>query len=192
MLLGMIALHLQEESLNILKRCLYTVLILISGLFCLTACQPTSPAVSPLIPTLPSVALTDLEIVTGQTVFVPAYAEIFYGSAEDTLPLTTTLAIHNSDPTHTIVVSSIRYYDTDGTLAKDYVDTPIQLKPMATTAVVVEPQTSSSGWGSNFLVVWGSEAPVYEPVIEAVMVSRRGAEGVSFISEGRVLTKTGP
>ncbi|NJR12673.1 DUF3124 domain-containing protein [bacterium] len=156
------------------------VLLLLAG------CQTATPNTAPLIPTLPPVALTDLSIVTGQTVFVPAYAEIFYGSDDDTLPLTTTLAIHNADPRHTIVVSSIRYYDTDGTLVREYVETPIELKPMATTAIVVEPPTTSGGWGTNFLVEWGAETPVYAPVIEAVMVSRQGTEGVSFISEGRV------
>lgn len=175
-------------------------LMLISAVM-LAACQPTP--IDATTPTPRAIAtqtlavtaqtpMTTLSLVTGQTVFVPAYAEVFYGSDEHTLPLTTTLAIHNADPTHEILVTSIRYYDTDGTLVRQYVETPLRLKPMATKAVVIEPKEGSGGWGANFLVDWGAEQPVYEPVIEAVMVSRQGTEGVSFISEGRVLTEKAP
>lgn len=162
--------------------------IIIVSVIVLMGCQTPPPSKGSIIPTLPPAPVTDLDIVMGQTVFVPAYAEVFYGSADETLPLTTTLAIHNSDPSNAIVVSSVRYYNTEGVLVREYVETPIQLKPMATTAIVIEPQ-GGGGWGANFLVEWGAQTPVYEPVIEAVMVSRQGTEGVSFISEGRVLTE---
>jgi hypothetical protein len=169
------------------------LIALIGSLLMLAGCYTEAPTPGvPATPTTPPVVISDLDIVTGQTVFVPAYAEIFYGSADETLALTTTLAIHNSDPENAIVVSSIRYYDTDGTLVRDYVEAPIRLKPMATTAIVVEAQAGNGGWGTNFLVEWGAETPVFEPVIEAVMTSRQGTEGVSFISEGRVLTETMP
>jgi hypothetical protein len=155
----------------------------------LVGCQPNTPPnipTTPIIPTLPAAPLTDLDIVKGQRVFVPAYAEIFYGSADDTLPLTTTLAIHNSDLTHAIVVSSVRYYNTEGALVREYVETPIELSAMATHAIVIEPR-EGSGWGANFIVEWAAQEAVYEPIIEAVMVSRQGTEGVSFISPGRVI-----
>jgi hypothetical protein len=63
---------------------------------------------------------------------------------------------------------------------------------MATTGFVIESSDTTGGWGTNFLVEWGAETPVHEPVIEAIMISSRGTEGVSFISEGRVVSEQRP
>src|SRR5688572_15361188 len=109
-----------------MTRRLIISLIAILSVIVLTGCQTNTPNTAPLIPTLPPASFTDLDSVMGQLVFVPAYAEVFYGSADDTLPLTTTLAIHNSDPSHAIVVSSVRYYNTEGVLVREYVETPIE------------------------------------------------------------------
>jgi hypothetical protein len=137
------------------------------------------------------ISLTDLQIVTGQLVFVPAYSEIAWVNATTTIDLTATLAIHNTDPDTPIIIKSVRYYDTNGNLVRDFVTSPVSLQPLATTGFVVAAGEAGSGWGTNFLVEWGAESAVYEPVIEAVMVSRQGNEGISFISVGRVVSETG-
>ncbi len=138
------------------------------------------------------VAPADLEVVTGQLVFVPAYAAVGWLDANNTIRLTATLAIHNADLTHPIVIRSVRYYDTAGVLVREFVETPVQLPPLATTGFVVPATDDEAGWGTNFLVEWSAATSVYEPVIEAVMVSQRGSEGISFISPGRVLTEQRP
>ncbi|MFN8371817.1 MAG: DUF3124 domain-containing protein [Anaerolineae bacterium] len=157
-----------------------------------SGCSEASTQSPSTPPTLSANDVAVLHIVTGQTVFVPAYSEIFYGGEGQLLELTTTLAIHNTDLEHEIIVRSVRYYDTDGTLVREYIESPLALSPMATTGFVVEAQNTSGGWGANFMVEWGAEAPVYQPVIEAVMISNRGTEGVSFISEGRVVSEQVP
>jgi hypothetical protein len=153
--------------------------------------RPAPGQIGP-IPTLPPAQLGDLNIVTGQMVFVPAYSEIAWVSASNTLELTATLAIHNTDPDDSIIIRSARYYDTAGNLVRDFVQAPVELPPLATTGFVIPAGESEGGWGTNFLVEWGAETAVYEPVIEAVMVSQRGAEGVSFISPGRVVSEAMP
>lgn len=156
----------------------------------LAACSPPPAAqgLNPL-PTLSVTDIADLDIVSGQTVFVPAYSEIFFGSAENAMALTATLAIHNADPDDPIIVQSVRYYDTDGNLVREFVEQPTRLGPMATVGFVVAAGEVRGGWGTNFLVEWVADRPVYEPVVEAVMISNRGTEGVSFISEGRVVSE---
>jgi len=166
----------------------YRLMVLLT-LLSLVACDTAPSQLASPLPTLSSHELVDLNIVMGQTVFVPAYSEIFYGSTNDLLELTATLAIHNSDPDDLILITSVRYYDTDGNLVREFVTAPVQLNPMATTGFVIDGSDTPAGWGANFLVEWGAEHPVYEPVIEAVMVSRRGTEGVSFISPGRVVSE---
>lgn len=135
---------------------------------------------------------SDLQIVTGQIVYVPAYSEIFYGDALQTMELAVTLAIHNSDTDAPIIIQSVEYFDTDGNLVRDYISDPVEIPPLATTGFVVEDRDNSGGWGSNFLVEWGAEQPVYEPVIEAIMISTQGTHGISLISTGRVVHQTIP
>lgn len=149
--------------------------------------QAVAPAI-PSAPTLSADQLVDLDIVTGQLVFVPAYSEIVSDSSP-TLRLATTLAIHNTDIDDPIIIQSVRYYDTDGDLLREFISSPVQLRPLATAGFFVPTDDTTGGWGANFLVEWVAEKPVYEPVIEAVMVSSRGTEGVSFISQGRVISE---
>jgi hypothetical protein len=159
---------------------LFTLIVL-----ALVGCQPAAaPTIQPLA-TVPAERAAALRIVTGQTVFVPAYSEIV--AVKPALQLYVTLAVHNTDLRHPIIIKSVRYYNTSGDLVRDFVQSPTQLNPMATTGFTID--DDSGGWGANFLVEWGAEEPVYEPVIEAIMVSRRGTEGVSFISLGRVVSE---
>lgn len=131
-----------------------------------------------------------LQVVEGQLIYVPAYSEIFFGSSSATRALTVTLAIHNTDPTHGIVVNSVGYYDTEGSLVQQYVPEPLRIGPMATFGFVVDSADQRGGWGANFLVEWVAEEAVYEPIVEAVMVSTQGTEGISFISPGRIISQS--
>ncbi len=168
------------------------VLAVLMGSLLVAGCGSPAPQAVQSLPTLSPAEVNNLAIVMGQLVFVPAYSEIFYGVASQTLELTTTLAIHNTDLENPIIVRSVRYYDTDGDLVREYIEQPVQLDPMATIGFVVEARDTRGGWGANFLVEWGAEIPVHEPVIEAIMVSSRGTEGVSFISLGRVVSEQRP
>lgn len=154
----------------------------------LTACGSDDAA--PANEVVQPVNARELQIVTGQTVYVPAYSEIFVHSADQTSKLTVTLAIHNSDTDTPIIIRSVRYFDTGGKLVRDYIDEPVSVPPLATAGFVVEEGDTSGGWGANFLVEWGAEEPVYEPVIEAVMISTSSAVGLSMISPGRVVSQT--
>lgn len=172
------------KKLRVIGRVLTSLLMLP---FLLAACEtPQSRGISP-VATLPPDQSIDLEIVDGQLVFVPAYSEIFYDEGDQVIGLTITLAIHNTDMDHPIVISSVKYFDTNGTLIREFVDQPLLLNAMATTGFLVTESDVSGGWGSNFLVEWGAEQPVHEPVIEAIMISVRGMDSLSFVSPGRVL-----
>lgn len=124
---------------------------------------PTSPPLRTLDGPLRTVA-------TGETVYVPVYSHIYMSGGSEQL-LETTLSVRNTDREHDIVVQSIRYYDTEGTELREYLDAPIVLGPMASTDFLVEERDRSGGSGANFLIDWVAEEPVTEPVIEAVMVA---------------------
>lgn len=135
------------------------------------------------------VSIEDLDIVTGQAIFVPAYSEIFYNN-QSTLDITITLTIHNTDLEHPIIITSVRYYDTNGNLVHKYIEQPHQLAPMATHSIVIAGDDKRGGVGANFIVEWVAETGVYEPVVEAIMVSTSGQQGISFMSPGRVISQT--
>ncbi len=160
-------------------------------LLLLAGCGAPAPQAVPPQSTLPP-SSAELTIVTGQTVFVPAYSHIFYGSSQQTMNMAITLAIHNTDPDTPIIIRSVRYYDTEGNLVQDFVAQPVALGPLATTGFLVPENDLSGGWGANFMVEWGAEQAVYEPVVEAVMINASAGWGASFVSEGRVVSEQLP
>ena len=129
-----------------------------------------------------------IEIVDGQTVYVPVYSHIYADGGRPHL-LETTLSIRNLDPKRAISIKSVKYFDTKGLLIKKYLDGKMRLGPLETTAFLVEKRDTSGGSGANFIVVWDAEEPVYEPLVEAIMVGFSENNSISFTSPGRALVK---
>lgn len=134
-----------------------------------------------------TVARGDLSIVTGQKLYVPAYSEVYSESGDKTWNMTVTLSIRNTNMDKPIFIGSVKYFDTNGQLITEYVESPLLLAPLATTEIVIARGDSRGGTGANFIVGWGAEEPVYEPVVEAVMISTAGTQGLSLVSPARVL-----
>jgi hypothetical protein len=127
----------------------------------------------------------------GQTLYVPAYSHIYYYSKQHRILLAITLSIRNTDPTHPITITSVRYYDTPGQLIKEYLERPLLLRPLESTEFVVEERDTRGGTGANFIVEWIAEERVSDPIVEAVMISS-GTQGISFVSPGRVIRGKNP
>jgi hypothetical protein len=143
-------------------------------------------------PTPEPVLIHDLDIASGQTIFVPAYSEMYYASNGRTLELAVTLAVHNTDFTNAIILTSARYYNGDGLVVQEYLPQPLTLGPLASTEFFVETRPESGGVGTNFVVEWVAEQPVYEPIVEAIMLSTTSSQGISFTSPGRVIRQISP
>ena len=123
----------------------------------------------------------------GQVLYVPVYSHIFHRAEDRTFDLTATLSIRNASPTGGITIQEVDYFDSAGTILKSYVDRPRGLGPLASTYVVIEERDRTGGVGANFIVTWYAERPVTPPVVEAVMISTQGGQGVSFVSPARVI-----
>lgn len=153
----------------------------------LTAC--TSPSKPP--PTsahLKTVTLDNtVTIIAGQTVYVPVYSHIYTWRQDLTMDLTATLSVRNTDLTHSIIIASVNYYDSDGKLIRNYLEQPIELGSLAATNFVVDREDTSGGAGASFIVEWVAQQQVSIPVIESVMINTSGNQGISFISPGRVI-----
>ncbi len=135
-----------------------------------------------------TIAIQDLDIATGQTIFVPAYSEVRYAANGRTTDLAVTLSVHNTDFTNAIILTSVRYYNTQGELVREYLPEPLSLGPLASADFFVEEGDQGSGVGTNFIVEWVAEEPVYEPIVETLMLSVY-TRGLSFTSPGRVISQ---
>jgi hypothetical protein len=132
-------------------------------------------------PPLPAEALRE-----GHTVYVPVYSHVYAERGRPYL-LTATLSIRNTDPKHPITLVSVRFYDSDGKLIKEYLDKPAELKAMASTRYIITEGDDTGGSGANFLVKWKSQTKVNPPLVEGVMIGTRSGQGISFVSRGQVI-----
>lgn len=181
-----------EKAMSAKRSC--NLWLFVGALVLMLACAACDmpPAALPVTPTVGApVDVQDLDIVSGQTIYVPAYGRIYHTRGGRTMDLTVTLTVHNADPTHDIILTMVRYHGADGRVVADYLPEPVRLGPLAATEFLVEAGTHDAGIGTNFLVEWVSDDPVYEPVIEAIMLNTDSNQGVSFTSPGRVVSQTG-
>lgn len=158
----------------------------------LAACS-ASPSPPPVTTELKTVTIDEsLSLVAGATIYVPVYSYIYMMSQGQTMDLTATLSIRNTDSSQPIVIRSIEYYDGTGALVRTYLEQPVELNALAATEFVVEQTDNSGGAGASFLVEWVAQSTVSEPVVEAIMINTRGNQGLSFVSQGRVIRSLNP
>lgn len=140
-----------------------------------------------VLPPLPLFADQPPGLTKGQMIYVPAYSHIYSGNKERPFLLTVTLSIRNIDPKHSIAITLVDYYETQGKLLKKYLDEPKILKPMESLRYVIPQNDKSGGSGANFIVKWKADTSVNPPIVESVMIGTQRQQGVSFTSRGRVI-----
>ena len=121
----------------------------------------------------------------GQTIYVPAYSHIYSGNRESPFLLTVTLSIRNIDPRHSLKVTAVDYYETQGKLLKKFLDASLVLKPLESIRYVVPQEDKTGGSGANFIVEWVSDNLVNPPIVETIMIGTQRQQGVSFTSRGQ-------
>jgi len=129
----------------------------------------------------------DFQIVQGQTIYVPIYSQIYHHNRQEVFYLAATLSIRNTDLNNSLIVTSVRYYDSNGKLVKQYLENPIQINALSSTDFFVTRDDTSGGLGANFIVEWVAATEISEPIVEAVMIGTDFQQGISFISPGRVI-----
>jgi len=128
---------------------------------------------------------SEVRLSKGQTVYVPAYSNVFSGPKNRPFQLAATLSIRNPDLAAAFRVTAIDYYDTSGKLVRRYLEKPLVVAPLASTYVHVPESDASGGFGASFIVRWDAEKVINAPVIECVMIGATSGQGISFISPGR-------
>lgn len=127
--------------------------------------------------------------VKGQTVYIPSYANVISGPPiYMVVPLRANLVIHNTDPAHSITIDHIDEYNTEGQKVSSYLTAPVTLNPLGAMRVVVKKsKKETEGLGANFIIQWHAEKKVAEPIIDCLIIGSLGAQGFSFITQGRII-----
>jgi len=126
----------------------------------------------------------------GQTIYVPAYTHVYYTPQGKRFPLTTTLAVHNTDPDTAISITSVRYYNAQGQMGQEYVTSPVTLGPFSALDLLVKKPDQSPGSGACFVVKWRAAKRVSPPIVECILIGATGQQGISFVTRGRVIAQT--
>ncbi|MCF8365707.1 MAG: DUF3124 domain-containing protein [Bacteroidales bacterium] len=134
-----------------------------------------------------SEVFSNLLLVKGELIYVPVYSDIYGTDVNKKIKLSATLSIRNTDMQNQIIVSIVDYYDTHGKKIRNYLESPVKLKPLQTVSYLVPYNEAEGGVGANFIVEWVSEQEVSEPVVEAVMIGTSSSLGISFVCQGKVL-----
>ncbi|CDM92615.1 MAG: DUF3124 domain-containing protein [Limnospira sp. PMC 1291.21] len=134
-----------------------------------------------------TIDISEIQAIAGQTVYIPVYSHIYFRNTQQAYNLASTLSIRNTDPNSPIIITSVSYYNTDGNLVKNYLDSALKMPPLASMEFFIEQSNTSGGSGANFLVEWVSESAVSEPIMESVMIGVSGTQGLAFTSRGQVI-----
>ncbi len=172
-------------------------LVGLAWLVMLTGCEPFLPEETTALPKRQEASSffypLEGEAPAGEDkeAYVPVYSNIFI-SGGGRLNLAVTLSVRNTDFSHPITISSVRYYNTAGEMIEDYLDVPHVLAPMASTYFFVNQTDTRGGAGANFIVKWSGDPSANLPVIDAVMAGVNGTQGYSFITQGKLIENNKP
>ncbi|MEW5764069.1 MAG: DUF3124 domain-containing protein [Acidobacteriota bacterium] len=130
-----------------------------------------------------------IELSKGQSLYVPVYSHIYWGSTQRQYNLACTLSIRNVDPRHSLVVTHVDYHDTGGKKIRSYLEKPARIPPLGTLEYYIEEKDTQGGSGANFIVRWTSQESMNAPIVQTVMIGVEAAQGISFTCEGRAIAE---
>jgi len=116
--------------------------------------------------------------------YLSIYSEIYSVTEHRSINLTATVSLRNINSKDTIFITKSDYYNTEGTLIRDYHKEPLYLKPLETIEIVIDEKDTHGGSGANFIFEWACPKNSHEPVFDAVMISTSGQQGISFTTQG--------
>ena len=126
---------------------------------------------------------------TGST-FLSIYSQIYLRTENDQADLTATISLHNPNREAQVYVDKAVYYNTYGEPIRVYFDKTIFIKPMETVQIVIDGVDKEGGTGANFIFDWKIQPDTNEPIIEAIMISTYGQQGISFVTTGKKLLRS--
>ena len=126
----------------------------------------------------------------GQVLYLPIYSHVYHGDLDaQGKPQQTLLSAHvsirNTNVRHAMKLHYVRYYDTDGSLLKEFVTKPMVIPPLGTHELFVQQSDVSGGSGANFLISWSADSTVNPPLVEALHADIQPARTLIFTTTAR-------
>jgi hypothetical protein len=122
-----------------------------------------------------------------ETDYLPVYSDIYYQDGTRRFPITVTVSIRNTSLIDSAFVLSANYYDSYGKLLHSYLDSTLLLSPLESIELVVEEDESEGGAGANFIIDWAATKYTDQVMIQSIMISTYGQQGVSFLSDAKMI-----
>lgn len=116
--------------------------------------------------------------------YLPVYSHIYHMYEHRTFDLTITVSIRNTSLTDSVYILKADYFNTEGDNIRQYIKSPIYLKPMETVEIVLAEDDREGGSGANFMFDWAVVNDHNSPLFEAVMISTYSQQGLSFATRG--------
>lgn len=134
-------------------------------------------------------AENDIQLSSGQTIYVAIYSNVFSGPKGKPFNLNAMLSIRNTDLDHQLTIVSSKYFDNSGKELKEHAPNPITLAPLASHHFSITENDESGGFGANFIVRWEATEKINSPIVESIMIGSRSGQGISFVSQGKVIAE---
>lgn len=133
------------------------------------------------------VDISDSELSYLETVYVPVYSDIYFRDGTRRFKLTATVSIRNTSLVDSAYVLQATYYDSYGNVLSEFLNSTLLLSPLESIEFVVEEEEQVGGAGANFIVKWGASNFSDQMLIQSVMISTYGQQGMSFMSGAKVI-----
>jgi hypothetical protein len=124
-----------------------------------------------------------------ETDYLPVYSDIYYQDGTRRFPITATVSIRNTSLADSAFILSATYHDSYGKLLHSYISSTLLLSPLESIELVVEEEENKGGAGANFIIEWAATKYTDQLLIQSVMISTYGQQGVSFLSESKVIKR---
>ena len=124
-----------------------------------------------------------------ETDYLPVYSDIYYQDGTRRFPITATVSIRNTSLTDSAFILSATYHDSYGKLLHSYLDSTLLLSPLESVELVVQEEENKGGAGANFIIEWAATKYTDQLLIQSVMISTYGQQGVSFLSDAKVIKR---
>ena len=118
--------------------------------------------------------------------YLPVYSHIYHRQQNTTFDLTVTVSVRNTSSIDTLYVNKVDYYNTVGQKIRKYLKRPTYIMPMETVEIIIPEDDMEGGSGGNFMFEWETSKSNV-PLIEAVMISTSGQQGLSFSVRGVIV-----
>ncbi|MBK6282183.1 MAG: DUF3124 domain-containing protein [Draconibacterium sp.] len=125
-----------------------------------------------------------------ETDYLPVYSDIYHQDGTKRFPITATVSIRNTSLTDSAYIQSATYHDSFAKLLRSYLDSTLLLLPMESVEFVVEEGEKAGGAGANFIIEWAATNYSDQILIQSIMIGTYGQQGISFLTEAKVIKST--